>query len=309
MAAPLHTWHPLTMQTVSNMHLSYISNLALLLPYVPGCNLMIMVTLFYPVGLTENCRGCATQSLQYLKDLKTKTTLQRADPASIRIVVQKILHLGQVRYTQYLWILCPFRTLCCLWIQRLYDFQCVILRCWEFCRHTGVWFLPIFGLIVVFLFVINRSSGQKAWTFVRKNWEIWWIKKWLQPRQLSRRLSAELMLVPWINDTVIIVTISSSRELWYLLLYLGNDESGAKRYNRNKTGGEWKVCAFSFLHLKLGTCLYPVSVFTIFILITPERSRHRSYHPTIGVCKWLIAQCILYNVFSGFSTAAQTWWR
>uniref|UniRef100_A0A3B5KKQ4 Huntingtin-interacting protein 1-related protein n=1 Tax=Takifugu rubripes TaxID=31033 RepID=A0A3B5KKQ4_TAKRU len=45
--------------------------------------------------LTENCRGCATQSLQYLKDLKTKTTLQRADPASIRIVVQKILHLGQ----------------------------------------------------------------------------------------------------------------------------------------------------------------------------------------------------------------------
>uniref|UniRef100_A0A4W6GA63 Huntingtin-interacting protein 1-related protein n=1 Tax=Lates calcarifer TaxID=8187 RepID=A0A4W6GA63_LATCA len=45
--------------------------------------------------LTENCRGCATQSLQYLKDLKSKTTLQRADPASIRIIVQKILHLGQ----------------------------------------------------------------------------------------------------------------------------------------------------------------------------------------------------------------------
>uniref|UniRef100_A0A8D3B2Y0 Huntingtin interacting protein 1 related n=1 Tax=Scophthalmus maximus TaxID=52904 RepID=A0A8D3B2Y0_SCOMX len=45
--------------------------------------------------LTENCRGCATQSLQYLKDLKSKTTLQRADPASVRIIVQKILHLGQ----------------------------------------------------------------------------------------------------------------------------------------------------------------------------------------------------------------------
>lgn len=98
MAAPLHTWHPLTMQTVSNMHLSYISNLALLLPYVLGRNL-ITVTLFHSVGLTENCRGCASQSLKYLKDLKSKTTLQRADPASIRIVVQKILHLGQVRYT------------------------------------------------------------------------------------------------------------------------------------------------------------------------------------------------------------------
>nr|XP_020458206.1 huntingtin-interacting protein 1-related protein isoform X1 [Monopterus albus] len=45
--------------------------------------------------LTENCRGCATESLRYLKDLKSKTTLPRADPASIRIVIQKILHLGQ----------------------------------------------------------------------------------------------------------------------------------------------------------------------------------------------------------------------
>ncbi|KAG8011996.1 Huntingtin-interacting protein 1-related protein, partial [Nibea albiflora] len=45
--------------------------------------------------LTENCRGCGTQSLQFLKDLKSKTTLQRADPASIRVIVQKILHLGQ----------------------------------------------------------------------------------------------------------------------------------------------------------------------------------------------------------------------
>ncbi|XP_073321977.1 huntingtin interacting protein 1 related b [Pagrus major] len=45
--------------------------------------------------LTENCRGCATESLQFFKDLKSKTTLQRADPASIRIVIQKILNLGQ----------------------------------------------------------------------------------------------------------------------------------------------------------------------------------------------------------------------
>uniref|UniRef100_A0A1A8HU56 Huntingtin-interacting protein 1-related protein n=1 Tax=Nothobranchius kuhntae TaxID=321403 RepID=A0A1A8HU56_NOTKU len=45
--------------------------------------------------LTENCRSCATQSLDYLKDLKSKDTLQKADPASVRIIVQKILHLGQ----------------------------------------------------------------------------------------------------------------------------------------------------------------------------------------------------------------------
>lgn len=58
-----------------------------------------MTALLCPAGLTENCRGCATQSLQFLKDLKSKTTLQRADPASVRIVIQKILHLGQVRVT------------------------------------------------------------------------------------------------------------------------------------------------------------------------------------------------------------------
>lgn len=49
-----------------------------------------------PVGLTENCRGCAAQSLQYLKDLKAKATIQRADPASVRVIVQRILHLGRV---------------------------------------------------------------------------------------------------------------------------------------------------------------------------------------------------------------------
>lgn len=58
-----------------------------------------MAALLHPAGLTENCRGCATQSLQFLKDLKSKTTLQRADPANVRIVIQKILHLGQVRDT------------------------------------------------------------------------------------------------------------------------------------------------------------------------------------------------------------------
>uniref|UniRef100_A0A8C5E4E2 Huntingtin interacting protein 1 related n=1 Tax=Gouania willdenowi TaxID=441366 RepID=A0A8C5E4E2_GOUWI len=45
--------------------------------------------------LTENCRDCASQSLQYLKDLKSKATLQKADPAAIRAAVQKILRLGQ----------------------------------------------------------------------------------------------------------------------------------------------------------------------------------------------------------------------
>uniref|UniRef100_A0A672ZVU8 Huntingtin-interacting protein 1-related protein n=1 Tax=Sphaeramia orbicularis TaxID=375764 RepID=A0A672ZVU8_9TELE len=43
----------------------------------------------------KNCRTCATESLQFLKDLKTKITLQKADPAFIRVIVQKILHLGQ----------------------------------------------------------------------------------------------------------------------------------------------------------------------------------------------------------------------
>ncbi|XP_067083857.1 huntingtin interacting protein 1 related b [Osmerus mordax] len=45
--------------------------------------------------LTESCRGCATQSLTFLAQLKSKASLPTADPASIRIVVQKILNLGQ----------------------------------------------------------------------------------------------------------------------------------------------------------------------------------------------------------------------
>ncbi|XP_061528394.1 huntingtin interacting protein 1 related b [Phycodurus eques] len=45
--------------------------------------------------LTENCRSCATESLQYLKELKSKGTLQKADPASIQVIIHKILRLGQ----------------------------------------------------------------------------------------------------------------------------------------------------------------------------------------------------------------------
>ncbi|XP_036385203.1 huntingtin-interacting protein 1-related protein-like [Megalops cyprinoides] len=45
--------------------------------------------------LTENCRGCATQTLQFLRELKSKLSLQRADPVGIRMIIQKILHLAQ----------------------------------------------------------------------------------------------------------------------------------------------------------------------------------------------------------------------
>uniref|UniRef100_A0A3Q4MHM8 Huntingtin-interacting protein 1-related protein n=1 Tax=Neolamprologus brichardi TaxID=32507 RepID=A0A3Q4MHM8_NEOBR len=45
--------------------------------------------------LTENCRSCGTQSLLFLGEMKSKATLQKADPATICIIIQKILHLGQ----------------------------------------------------------------------------------------------------------------------------------------------------------------------------------------------------------------------
>ncbi|XP_042564287.1 huntingtin interacting protein 1 related b [Clupea harengus] len=45
--------------------------------------------------LTENCRGCANKSLEFLRDLKSKASLRSADPAAIRVIVQKILMLGQ----------------------------------------------------------------------------------------------------------------------------------------------------------------------------------------------------------------------
>ncbi|XP_056146805.1 huntingtin-interacting protein 1-related protein-like [Lampris incognitus] len=45
--------------------------------------------------LTNSCRDCANHCLQYLKELKLQATLQRADPAAIRSIVQRILTLGQ----------------------------------------------------------------------------------------------------------------------------------------------------------------------------------------------------------------------
>ncbi|KAL2091775.1 hypothetical protein ACEWY4_011573 [Coilia grayii] len=45
--------------------------------------------------LTENCRGCANKSLEFLRELKSKASLRSADPAAIRAVVQKILRLAQ----------------------------------------------------------------------------------------------------------------------------------------------------------------------------------------------------------------------
>uniref|UniRef100_A0A8C1Y1Z4 Huntingtin interacting protein 1 related b n=1 Tax=Cyprinus carpio TaxID=7962 RepID=A0A8C1Y1Z4_CYPCA len=45
--------------------------------------------------LTEHCKTCATQSLQYLKNLKSKASLKGADPTSIQAAVQKILRIGQ----------------------------------------------------------------------------------------------------------------------------------------------------------------------------------------------------------------------
>ncbi|XP_015221895.2 huntingtin-interacting protein 1-related protein isoform X1 [Lepisosteus oculatus] len=45
--------------------------------------------------LTDSCRGCGTQSLQYLGELKSKQSLLRADPSAIRAIIQQILRLGQ----------------------------------------------------------------------------------------------------------------------------------------------------------------------------------------------------------------------
>lgn len=51
------------------------------------------------LGLTDNCRDCATHCLQFLKELKLKATLPRADPTAVRCVVQRILNQGQVSST------------------------------------------------------------------------------------------------------------------------------------------------------------------------------------------------------------------
>nr|XP_023699119.1 huntingtin-interacting protein 1-related protein [Paramormyrops kingsleyae] len=45
--------------------------------------------------LTESCRNCATQSLSFLRELKSRASLQRADPVAVRLVVQRILQLSR----------------------------------------------------------------------------------------------------------------------------------------------------------------------------------------------------------------------
>ncbi|XP_061603678.1 huntingtin-interacting protein 1-related protein-like [Phyllopteryx taeniolatus] len=45
--------------------------------------------------LTDSCRDCANNCLQFLKDLKLQASLQRADPTAIRYAIQRILALGQ----------------------------------------------------------------------------------------------------------------------------------------------------------------------------------------------------------------------
>ncbi|CAB1439818.1 unnamed protein product [Pleuronectes platessa] len=45
--------------------------------------------------LTDSCRDCANNCLQFLKDLKFQASLPRADPSAVRYTVQRILALGQ----------------------------------------------------------------------------------------------------------------------------------------------------------------------------------------------------------------------
>ncbi|XP_076614166.1 huntingtin-interacting protein 1-related protein [Chaetodon auriga] len=45
--------------------------------------------------LTDSCRDCANNCLQFLKDLKLQASLPRADPSAVRYTVQRILALGQ----------------------------------------------------------------------------------------------------------------------------------------------------------------------------------------------------------------------
>ncbi|KAH0625413.1 hypothetical protein JD844_014903 [Phrynosoma platyrhinos] len=46
--------------------------------------------------LTETCRDCGQQSLDYLNKLKDKQSLQQADPGDVRRMLQSLLQLGQV---------------------------------------------------------------------------------------------------------------------------------------------------------------------------------------------------------------------
>ncbi|XP_061656753.1 huntingtin-interacting protein 1-related protein-like isoform X2 [Syngnathoides biaculeatus] len=45
--------------------------------------------------LTDSCRDCANNCLQFLKDLKLQASLQRADPTAIRYAIQRILAMAQ----------------------------------------------------------------------------------------------------------------------------------------------------------------------------------------------------------------------
>lgn len=44
--------------------------------------------------LTESCRECATHCLNFLKDMKSQPSLQRADPGAVRYTVQRLIDLG-----------------------------------------------------------------------------------------------------------------------------------------------------------------------------------------------------------------------
>lgn len=48
-------------------------------------------------GLMENCRACATKSLNFLQELKSKVSIKGADPTYVHAVIQKILQIAQVR--------------------------------------------------------------------------------------------------------------------------------------------------------------------------------------------------------------------
>uniref|UniRef100_A0A8C4GR56 Huntingtin-interacting protein 1-related protein n=1 Tax=Dicentrarchus labrax TaxID=13489 RepID=A0A8C4GR56_DICLA len=45
--------------------------------------------------LTDSCRDCANNCLQFLRDLKLQASLPRADPSAVRYTVQRLLALGQ----------------------------------------------------------------------------------------------------------------------------------------------------------------------------------------------------------------------
>lgn len=112
---------------------------------------------FHLVGLTENCRGCATQSLQYLKDLKAKATIQKADPASIRIIVQKILHLGQASHTNTIFTVISL-LLASVYIQNTW-FVVFFCSAWSVVGNLVLTLLIcVFWLLLLFLL----STGAEA---------------------------------------------------------------------------------------------------------------------------------------------------